>query len=140
MRSQSLLIALGALVCLTGCTEDMEPTSSRDVFGGRLTLKPRGLAYEHTDSVILTVDGASYQLTHITHYTDLCDSRGTVNDFGRNYCSFQPTYVITQDCDTMRVPRNNYTAVFRGDSLIMTQLADSNVFEITYTFRLKSHK
>jgi hypothetical protein len=126
-----------AVVSLSaGCADDPKPAAP-EAYEGRFILKPEGMAYADTDLVELNVEGPVYGLTHLTHSTAMCDSKGTVVNFGKNRCDFTPTYIDKGNCDSVHIPDGDFQAIFSGDSLRMIQIPDSNAWGLLYTFELK---
>ena len=136
MRRKFLSVVLAVMVVYAGCADDPKPAAP-ETYEGRFVLKPDGMAYADTDLVELTVEGPVYEFTHITHRTTMCDSRGTVEDFGKNHCDFTPTFVDKGNCDSLHIPDGDFRAIFSGDSLRIIQVADSNAWGLLYTFELK---
>ena len=143
----SLAIMLVLAFLLTGgCggDENDDDGTVTEVFNGTLflDLSPGVIGAEGTDSVRFTVRSGTFALEHITRTTDppMCDSEGEVSGFGTNRARLTPTNWFGLNCSE-RTPRGEFVAVFRGDSLTMTnvdQTSEIYIFNLVLTQRRTS--
>jgi hypothetical protein len=141
-RFPALLLS-GAFVLVCACADNKDE-DMLEVFSGELTadIEPTVVGRTFTDTVRLTVDGSRYILdildTIYTNNPPLCDSRGQVRGFGTNMITFTPDTVdTTGQCDARHVVQGAFAAIFRGDSLYMSAVADVSGDSVSYSFRLK---
>jgi hypothetical protein len=137
-----LLVSALVLIVFGGCGDDLEQPPEIEVFSGELEVLELNGVDTDTDQVVFTVEGSDYRLEHTTHQTRLCESIGTINNFGGNLITLTRIFTIpSHGCDTLHVPQGLFKAAFRSDSLILgpdtlgfgpNHASDSMVF----TFRL----
>jgi len=115
------LVLIG--VVLAGCSEDEMPPPEVEVFSGELLVArtKEWLPWTDyfTDTVILTIEGSTYKLDHITNESSLCNSEGIAASFGTNRLIFTPTFVDSSNCDHLKIPQGEFKSVFNGDSLYL---------------------
>jgi hypothetical protein len=115
------LILLGLI--LVGCSEDEISPQETEVFSGELmvTRTKDWLPWTDyfTDTVILTIEGSTYKLDHVTNESSLCNSSGIAAYFGTNRLIFTPTFVDGFNCDHLKIPQGEFKSVFSGDSLYL---------------------
>ena len=141
-RKLTGLILLGLI--LVGCSEDKIPPPEIEVFSGELAVHEFQEAYptwlKDTDQVVFTVEGGTYNLEHVVKQSDLCDSKGRAIGFTTNTLTLTPTYVHTNNCDSLKIPQGKFKSVFRGDSLYLgpdTQVfPGEHAYTMIYHFRL----
>ena len=143
MPGKLISLALVGLVSF-GCSGDELSPPKPEVFSGELAVVnikqlPAPRSYD-TDRVILTIEGSTYDLKHVSNQSNLCNSRGEAIGFGTNTLTLVPTYADTNNCDYVRTPQGQFRSVFRGDSLYLGP--DTQVFitkqidTMIYYFRL----
>jgi len=120
------LIVLGSLIALLwlACQKTPVQTSGPEVFAGRLvvhrTLEAYPFTFIDTDQVSLAIDAGSYELTHPTRNSDLCDSYGVIQHFGTNTLTLLPSGAnFDGSCDQLRIPSGAFQVVFKSDSLLI---------------------
>ncbi len=133
MKRLIIIILLGLLAAWGGCKD--EPAASAgeiEVWTGDLHVTRILEAYpvtdEFTDEVILTIEGALYNLDHVVNNSNLCDTRGRISSFGFPTFTLTPTGFnrIPPTCDTIRIVRGEFSAVFRNDSLFAIDTVEYN--------------
>lgn len=83
------------------------------------------------DSVIfqtkrnITYSMLFYKSTPADQLVDFCFCEGTLLDFGTAKVSFDPTLIIRENCDTLRIPKGVFSADFRthGDTVYIEKQA-----------------
>lgn len=144
----SMIVSPAIMLVLTilltgGCGGDENDDNGTvtEVFNGTvfIDLTPGVIGAEGTDSVRFTVRSGTFALEHITRTTDppMCDSEGEVSGFGTNRARLTPTNWFGINCSE-KTPRGEFVAVFRGDSLTMTnvdQTSEIYLFELVLTQR-----
>jgi len=133
-----IIILPGLFIALAGLStcEEEEEVLPTDFYYGHLTTHRVSLMETRTDSISLVLEQTRYSFTHYSRLTNLCDSDGNLNPTGRSVLLFVPTAFEFDNCDTVRVPHGEFAAVFRGDSLYLTQDATDD-HDITYDIKLK---
>ena len=141
-RKLTGLILLGLV--FIGCSKDLEPTPDKEVFSGELAVTdirplPMWTLYD-TDRVIFMVEMGTYKLEHVSNQSNLCNSEGRAIGFTTNTLTLTPTYVHTNNCDSLKIPQGKFKSVFLGDSLYLgpdTQVfVGSHTDTMIYHFRL----
>ena len=133
-----IIILPGLVIALAGLStcEEEEEVLPTDTYYGHLTAHRVSLMETRTDSISLVLEQSRYSFTHHSRLTNLCDSEGTLDATGRSVLLFVPSRFEFDNCDTVRIPHGEFAAVFRGDSLYLTQDATDR-HDITYDIKLK---
>ncbi|MFH2049867.1 MAG: hypothetical protein ABIJ12_10525 [bacterium] len=115
-----LLISFTSLLIIIACNKEKPTQNTSEFFAGELVFKRVDEVFERTDFVNLSITGSSYDLNHVVNESNLCNSYGSQNGFGTNKLILSPdTTFHGTNCDNTRIPRGEFVAVFRGDSLIL---------------------
>ncbi|MFH1373780.1 MAG: hypothetical protein ABII79_08300 [bacterium] len=141
MRIAPWFLMLGLAVAL-GCDEDREEPPPLEKYSGEMEIDE---FYSGTpaviDTVVFTIEGTQYHLTLTTHNSGICSSGGEIGNFGTNMIRLtQIYYAPGGGCDSVRLPQGEFSAAFRGDSLILgpkTVVYDITGDSLGFTFRLK---
>lgn len=131
-----LILGLLTLSVLIGCEED-EDEPITEQFAGTYRVYKSNIVWEKIDSVTLTVESnISYRFVHYPFrpggMVDICNSAGTVEEFGTNFATFFPESIGGAECDSIRIPRDMFVTDFRahGDTIYMDRDDDTLVYEI----------
>ena len=142
----SVLLAGLVMLSITGCSENTQQPPDEEVFEGILEvedlIEPNPTDRIKRDEVRFTVRGTDYRIDHLTDSTGICGSGGEIGGFGSNRITLSPVFTIPAGgCDSARIPRGQFKASFRNDSLIigtdtLSFPAQDPIRSYAYTFRL----
>ncbi len=141
MRTWLLITAVWCLL-LVGCEEKDNSSDQSESFRGTYRVYDPAFVGEKIDSVTLTVESNLYY--RFVHYpfqpgsvVDICNSVGTVEEFGTNFATFIPESIEGSGCDSLRIPHDMFVTDFRshGDTIYMDRDADTLVYEIRLVMR-----
>jgi len=130
MNRLIFLLFITLLTIITCGKEKITPSSSTELFTGELVLNRIEEVFERTDTVNFTIIGRSYTLNHFTNESNLCSSYGTQSGFGTNKLILFPDTLPGTNCDNNRIPKGEFNAVFKGDSLILGPRIDTLFIEV----------
>ena len=133
MKRLIILMLSGLLATWGGCEDEPAAAAGEiEVWTGNLhvtrILEAFPVTDEFTDEVILTIEGALYNLDHVINNSNLCDTRGRISSFGSQTFTLTPTGFnrIPTTCDTIRIVRGEFDATFRNDSLFAIDTVEYN--------------
>ncbi len=133
MAGVSLLVSFFFL----RCTEDeIVGQAETELYSGDLEIFRPGRFEYRTDTVSLIIRSNTYDLTHVTHQTNICDSKGSASGYGTPTLYLSSPVFTGSNCDSLRIPKGAFSATFRGDSLYLERHADSASLDVIYRFRL----
>lgn len=133
----AVIVACGAMVLSIGCGGTSEEPPQVEVFSGEVEvmdlLETHPDSTVRVDTVVFTVEGADYRLDHLTHNSNLCSSGGTIGNFGSNRVTLTPVFHVPGgNCDSTRIPKGEFKAVFKGDSLILGPDSVGYIIEVDH--------
>ena len=123
-----LLIFL--IFSLNSCNEKRIVQTNPELFIGQLEFFRVDEVFHRTDNIELTINGSSYTLNHTTNESKLCSSHGSQSGFGTNKMILSPDALSGNNCDNFRIPRGEFNAIFRNDSLILGPRIDTLFIEV----------
>lgn len=120
---------------LAGCKDETVDTVPPETFRGQYMVRQDDVVGSKSDSVIFHLEeGRVYRMTFFPDTgarTDFCDASGVVDEWPKNNITFNPTSVqSTVACDSARIPRGEFTAVFVADTLTCTRQANDSTYEL----------
>jgi hypothetical protein len=130
----------------TNCSKEDDLGPPNEEFMGVYTARDRSdvIDLAKVDSVIFaiqrntTYDLIFFKSTPVDKLVDFCNCGGTLLDFGTGKASFDPTFIVRVNCDTLRIPRGEFGADFRnhGDTLYLEREVTGNGYDSLYQFIL----
>jgi len=123
------------LLVAAGCSDDESVSSKTETYSGTYSVQYPATMYEKTDSVVLRITGASYEVDHYRVQPNaeqyFCSSEGAVTGFGTNATTFSPTAWSGSNCDTLRLPSGLYEADWRthGDTVWLDRNSNDTLFQ-----------
>ncbi len=123
MKKLTLLLVIVAGLWF-GCSKDPVDNGGPEIWAGRLIVQNTPQSYPYTsidtDQVSLSVDAGTYELDHLTRNSGLCNSYGVIRNFGLPAFKLVPSGAdYDGQCDQQRIASGDFTARFRGDSLVV---------------------
>ena len=132
-----LILGLLTLAVLVGCEEEDSSSERSESFRGTYRVYNPAMVGEKIDSVTLTVENkVRYRFVHYPFQSgsvvDICNSSGTVEEFGTNFADFYPESIEGSGCDSLRIPHGMFITDFRShrDTIYMDRDDDTLVYEI----------
>jgi hypothetical protein len=130
-----LLSVLTLTLILSGCKDESVDTIPPETYWGQYMVRDLHVVGSKSDSVILYIeDGSNYRMTFFPDtgtLTDFCDVAGVVADWPKNRIVFRPSSIQSlPSCDSARIPRGEFEAVFAGDSLTCLQETPDSLYRL----------
>lgn len=131
MMKKKLLLLLIPLLLWAACSDEDDVGAPDESFRGTYLVRNLGEVkiMAKNDSLTLkirkntTFEMHFYGLEGTSDDVNFCDVSGTIVDFGTQLIGFEPTFVFSGNCDTLRVPRGNFVGDFKthGDTIYITK-------------------
>lgn len=131
MVQKKLLLLLIPLMVWAACSDEDDLGPENEEFRGTYLVRNLGEVKDlaKQDSVTLKIrkniafEMHFYGLNGINDHIDFCDASGTIVDFGAQIIGFDPDFVFSGNCDTLRIPRGDFIGDFKthGDTVYITK-------------------